>query len=65
VLGATAAGAALGTYLGPFIGMKNVNDDLSRHVERELSGGRTVVTVRAGDRAVKAMDILRDHGYDD
>jgi hypothetical protein len=62
VLGATAAGAALGTYLGPFVGMKNVDDDLSRRVERELSGGRTVVTVHAGDRTEKAMDILRDHG---
>jgi hypothetical protein len=62
VLGAAAAGAALGTYLGPFIGMKNVNDDLARRVERELSGGRTVVTVHAGDRTEKAMDILRDHG---
>src|SRR5947209_2360005 len=48
VVGATAAGAALGTYLGPFLGMKNVNDSLARHVEQELKGGRTVVTVRAG-----------------
>ena len=62
VLGAAAAGAALGTYLGPFIGMKNVDDDLARRVERELSGGRTVVTVHADDRTEKAMDILRDHG---
>jgi hypothetical protein len=62
VLGAAAAGAALGTYLGPFIGMKNVDEDLARHLERELSGGRTVVTVHAGDRAEKALDILRDHG---
>ena len=62
VLGATAAGAALGTYLGPFVGMKNVDDDLSRRVEQELSGGRTVVTVRTADRAEKVMDILRDHG---
>jgi hypothetical protein len=62
VLGGAAAGAALGTYLGPFIGMRNVNDRLAHHIERELVGGRTVVTVRAGDRAMKAMDILRDHG---
>jgi len=62
VLGGAAAGAALGTYLGPFIGMRNVDDRLARHIERELVGGRTVVTVRAGDRAMKAMDVLRDHG---
>jgi hypothetical protein len=62
VLGGAATGAALGTYLGPFIGMRDVNDALAHNIERELSGGRTVVTVRAGDRAEKAMDILRDHG---
>ncbi len=62
VVGAAAAGAALGTYLGPFVGMKNVDDSLARHVETELKGGRTVVTVRAGDRVEKAIDILRDHG---
>jgi hypothetical protein len=62
IAGAAAAGAAVGTYLGPFVGMRHVNHALARHVEQELSGGRTVVTVRAGDRATKAMDILRDHG---
>jgi hypothetical protein len=62
VLGGAAAGAAFGTYLGPFVGMRNVNDSLARHIEQELSGGRTIVTVRAGDQARKAMDILRDHG---
>jgi hypothetical protein len=62
VIGAAAAGAAVGTYLGPFVGMKGVNDDLARHVERELVGGRTIVTVHAGDRVMKAVDILRDHG---
>jgi hypothetical protein len=62
VLGGAAAGAALGTYLGPFIGMRNVNDSLAHHIEYELVGGRTVVTVRAGDRATRAMEILRDHG---
>jgi hypothetical protein len=62
VLGGAAAGAALGTYLGPFIGMRQVNDSLAHHIERELVGGRTVVTVRGGDRAIRAMEILRDHG---
>jgi hypothetical protein len=62
ILGGGAAGAALGTYLGPFLGMSNVDDRLAHHVEREIAGGRTVVTVSAGDRTMKAMDILRDHG---
>ena len=62
ILGGGAAGAALGTYLGPFLGMKDVGDRLAHRVEQELAGGRTVVTVRAGDRSEKAMDILRDHG---
>jgi hypothetical protein len=62
IVGAAAAGAALGTYLGPFVGMKNVDDALARHVEQELKGGRTVVTVNAGDRVEKAIDILHDHG---
>jgi len=62
ILGGGAAGAALGTYLGPFLGMRHVDDTLARRVERELVGGRTIVTVHAGDRATKALDILRDHG---
>jgi hypothetical protein len=39
-----------------------MDEERARHLERELSGGRTVVSVHAGDRVAKAMDILRDHG---
>ena len=62
ILGAAAAGAALGTYFGPFIGLRHVDDDLSHHIAEELRGGRTVVTLHAGDRVEQAMDILHDHG---
>ena len=62
VLGGGAAGAALGTYLGPFVGMRHVDDELAEHVRHELSGGRTIVTVHAGERAIRAMEMLRDHG---
>ena len=59
---AGAAGAALGTYLGPFIGMRHVDDTLAHRVEDELRGGRTVVTVHTADRVEDAMDLLHDHG---
>ncbi len=62
ILGAGAAGAALGTYLGPFIGMRHVDDTLAHHVEDELRGGRTVVTVHTAGRVEAAMDLLHDHG---
>jgi hypothetical protein len=56
-----AAGAAAGSYLGPFLAL-GFSEDEARRYHRELKAGRTVVTVRAEDRAADAVTILRSHG---
>lgn len=56
-----AAGAAAGSYLGPFVAMGFSKDEAHRY-EQELKAGRTIVTVRAEDRAADAVAILRSHG---
>jgi hypothetical protein len=59
-----AAGAAVGTYLGPFVAL-GFSEEEARHYERELKSGRTVVTVKGGDRTAEAIAILHSHGgYD-
>jgi hypothetical protein len=56
-----AAGAAGGSYLGPFIAL-GFHEEEARHYERELKAGRTIVVVKAGDRANEAIQILHNHG---
>jgi hypothetical protein len=58
ILGGAAAGAALGTFLGPFIAL-GFTEDEARHYQREFAAGRTILVVRAGDRAAEVRDILR------
>lgn len=60
VVGATAAGAAAGTILGSFIAL-GLSEEESRHYERELMVGRTIVTVRADGREAEILHLLRDH----
>ncbi len=61
ILGGAAAGAAAGAYLGPFVGM-GLSEEDARSYEGEFHAGRTVVTVRAGDRPDRAAKIMREHG---
>lgn len=56
-----AAGAAAGSYLGPFLAM-GFSEDEARFYHSELKAGRTVLMVRAEDRADDALAILRSHG---
>jgi hypothetical protein len=56
-----AAGAAAGSYLGPFIAL-GLSEDEARIFERELKAGRTIVTVKADDRAAEVQTILHSHG---
>src|SRR5262249_58280106 len=56
-----AAGAAGGSYLGPFLAL-GFSEHEARHYHSELKAGRTVVMVRAEDRAADAVTILRSHG---
>jgi hypothetical protein len=56
-----AAGAAVGSYAGPFIAL-GFSEDEAQHYANQLKAGRTVVSVRAGDRAAEALSILHAHG---
>lgn len=56
-----AAGAAAGSYLGPFVAL-GLSKEEAEHYQSELKVGRTIVTVRAEDRAADAVTILRSHG---
>jgi hypothetical protein len=56
-----AAGAAAGSYLGPFLAL-GLSEDEARRYHSELKAGRTIVMVRAQDRAADAVTILRSHG---
>ena len=61
VIAGAAAGAAGGVYLGPFIAM-GLSEQESREYAQALREGRTIVAVRAGDRAAEATSILRRQG---
>lgn len=56
--GLLAGGAASGGLLGALIGL-NIPEDEARQYEREFHSGRTLVTVKAGDRYEEAVAILR------
>jgi hypothetical protein len=58
ILGGAAAGAALGTFAGPFIAL-GFSQDEARQYQQEFSAGRSIIVVRAGNRAAEARDILR------
>jgi uncharacterized protein (TIGR02271 family) len=63
-LGGAAIGAGVGAIAGALVGM-GVPKEEADYYEREVRGGRTLVTVRAEGRYDQAQRILRDHGaYD-
>lgn len=64
VLGGAAVGAAAGGLLGALMGL-GVPEEEARYYETEFEAGRTIVTVRAGERFNEADEILRSLGaYD-
>lgn len=64
ILGGAAAGAAAGGLLGALTGL-GVPEEEARYYESEFQSGRTIVTVKAGERYREAADILNRHsGYD-
>jgi uncharacterized protein (TIGR02271 family) len=63
-LGGAAIGAGVGAIAGALMGM-GVPDEHASYYEGEAKAGKTLVTVRAGDRYDDAQSILRDHGADD
>ena len=63
-LGGTALGATAGGLLGALQGM-GISEEDARYYEGEFQAGRSIVTVRPGDRHEEAADVLRRHGaYD-
>jgi hypothetical protein len=60
VLASAATGAAAGSLLGALIGLGIPEED-ARALEREVQGGRVLVTVKADDRHPEALAILRRH----
>jgi hypothetical protein len=59
LLGA-GAGAALGSFAGPFLAL-GIPEKEAKHYESELRAGRTVVVVRTEDQQEKSLTILRLH----
>jgi uncharacterized protein (TIGR02271 family) len=61
LLASAAGGAAAGGLAGALIGL-GVPEEEARYYENEFHGGRTLVTVRAGERHDEAWAILTRHG---
>ncbi len=59
-----AVGAGAGAIAGALVDL-GVPDADARWYEQEVRSGRTLVAVRAGDRAAAARDVLRRYGADD
>ncbi len=61
LLASAGAGATVGTMVGGLIGL-GVPEDEADYYEDEMTSGRVLVSVEAGDRRAEAVDILRTHG---
>nr|BBH91394.1 hypothetical protein KTC_61450 [Thermosporothrix sp. COM3] len=65
VLAATLGGVAIGAVAGGLIGAltnMGIPADEARYYQEEIEAGRTLVTVKAGDRYQDALTILRQNG---
>jgi hypothetical protein len=63
-IGYAAAGVAVGGILGAMMGA-GITEEEAKFYEKEFRSGKAIVTVRPGDRADLAMNVLRRHGgYD-
>jgi hypothetical protein len=64
VLASAGTGAVVGTVLGTLVGL-GVPEREASYYESEFKSGRTIVTVRADERAPEAWSIFARHGaYD-
>jgi len=61
LLASAGAGATVGTVVGGLIGL-GVPEDEADYYEDEVTSGRVLVSVDAGDRRAEAVDILARHG---
>lgn len=62
--GGAAIGGVAGGFLGTFIGM-GVPQEKASYYENEFKAGRTIITVKPGDRQQDVITILRKHGAHD
>jgi len=63
LLASTAAGAAGGSLIGPFIAL-GLSEDEARYYENQFSAGRTILVIRPRGRDEEARRVLRRHGAD-
>jgi hypothetical protein len=64
IVAGAVTGGAIGGVGGALTGL-GVSKEDAAYYDREFRGGRTIVTVDAGDRRAEAEVILREHGaYD-
>lgn len=61
LLASAALGAATGGLIGALIGLGIPEEDAT-YYEEEFRAGRIIVTVRAGERAREAREVLLSHG---
>jgi hypothetical protein len=61
VASGAAAGAVAGGLLGTLIGL-GIPEEEARYYQGEFEAGRTIVTVKAGDRYDEAVQVLRRWG---
>lgn len=59
--GGAAAGAAAGGLLGALTGL-GIPEEEAQYYQTEFEAGRTIVTVKAGERHDEAVAILRHYG---
>lgn len=60
ILASAAGAAAVGGLVGALVGL-GIPEEEAEFYESEVKSGRTIVTVKAGDRMALAEDILRRH----
>lgn len=65
IMAATLSGIALGAVAGGFLGAMialGIPEEDAHYYQKEFEAGRIIITVRAGERIIEALEILRRNG---